>query len=127
MLDHICIKDLLMISRSYKTWMLFAGDSDLMYIYKLRAFRRKTLLWINVLNKASTLLSRSSITSNSHDLGTSIYFVKRYNEVSNMEMAISLVSGNILMNLQFSCSAGMDVLLNFLNCFCDFFANQMQI
>ncbi|WVZ95360.1 hypothetical protein U9M48_041136 [Paspalum notatum var. saurae] len=114
----------------------------------LREFRRETLLWINVLNKASTPLSRSTMSnsnpcncSSSHttlllwnvletrdhllELGTTICFVKRCDDASNMEMTISLASENSLMTLQFSWSAAMAFLLIFLNCFCAFFTNRM--
>ncbi|KAG2576389.1 hypothetical protein PVAP13_6NG018383, partial [Panicum virgatum] len=94
-------------------------------IYKQRAFRRETLLWINFLNNASALLSRSTASnSNSSnysslhttllfwkvletryhllELGIAICLIDRCSEDSSNETATSLASDNSLTTLQLS-------------------------
>jgi hypothetical protein len=54
-----------MISKSYKRRTPIAGIRVVgaSSIYKVRALRRETLLWINLLNKVSSPLSRSEMSN----------------------------------------------------------------
>uniref|UniRef100_A0A453RR29 Uncharacterized protein n=1 Tax=Aegilops tauschii subsp. strangulata TaxID=200361 RepID=A0A453RR29_AEGTS len=113
-------------------------------IYKLRALRRETLFWINLLYRSSTPLSRSSILhsnarncSSSHrtllfcnvletrdHLGISICFNKMQDVDSRSEMVISLASAISITTLE-SFLSEVVFLLIFLNCFCAFLARRM--
>ena len=134
-----------MISQSSKMRMLIMRNLLCWcMIYKLRAFRRDTLLWISILNKVSTPLSSSTMSNSnsfscsSHttlllwnvlemrdhllELGMTLWVDKSCDDDSSIEVAISLASDNILINLH-SCSAAADFLL-ILNNFCVFFATR---
>uniref|UniRef100_A0A0E0AYP4 Uncharacterized protein n=1 Tax=Oryza glumipatula TaxID=40148 RepID=A0A0E0AYP4_9ORYZ len=55
-----------------------------------------------------------------------IFFDKRCEEDSSIEMATSLASANSLITLEPSCSAEADFLLIFLDCFCTFLVRRMK-
>uniref|UniRef100_A0A0E0IFK3 Uncharacterized protein n=1 Tax=Oryza nivara TaxID=4536 RepID=A0A0E0IFK3_ORYNI len=82
-------------SKSSKRWTRITKNKSWCIIYKLRAFRRETLLWINLLNKVSTPLSRSLI-DHLLEFGFTICFNKRCNEDSTIEIAASLASADSL-------------------------------
>ncbi|KAF2920859.1 hypothetical protein DAI22_08g244100 [Oryza sativa Japonica Group] len=108
--------------RSSKRRTRIKGNRSWCIIYKLRAFRRETLFWINLLNKVSTLLSISLMSNSSAsncsswhailafwkaldtrdhllEFGITICFNKRCNEDSSIEIATSLASADSLSTL----------------------------
>nr|BAK05549.1 predicted protein [Hordeum vulgare subsp. vulgare] len=114
------------------------------YEDELRALRRETLLWINLLYRSSTPLSRSPILpssacncSSSHTalllcnvletrdhLGISICFNKTEDVDSSREMVISLASAISITTLESFLSEAVFLLI-FLNCFCAFLASRV--
>ncbi|WVZ91741.1 LOW QUALITY PROTEIN: hypothetical protein U9M48_037871 [Paspalum notatum var. saurae] len=115
-------------------------------LYKVRVFRRETLLWISVLNKAATPLSTSAMSNsntcncsslhsvfffwNALDtsnhllaLGIAICFERRCDVDSSIDTTISLASANNVTTLHPSMPE-VALLLIFLYCFCAFLAKR---
>ncbi|KQJ86384.1 hypothetical protein BRADI_4g05062v3 [Brachypodium distachyon] len=104
-------------------------------IYMLRAFRRETQIWISLLNKVSTPLSRShancffwnilKIRGHLVQAGFTIC-LNRSEDDSSTDTEASLSSVYSMTTLQLCWSAESHVLIIFLNCCCALLVRRME-